>query len=342
MIRHRLRRDDGRHRRRGHHRQGRRHPQGQVGPRAGDVPRADDRRLPEPVHDHRPGQPVGAVEHVGVDRAARRLDRRPGRRLRDAGFDRIEPTRDGPGRLGPRTSTTAATSRCSRRPTRGTWAPTCPASRACSCRTSAASTSTARRATPSSSRSSSASSSPVPPGRSATTAWSTGCSPTSPLVLDMMAGLDLPPLESMTAEEARDFMTEANAARPPGPEVGEIVDGTLPGRRRRPRLPPVPAGVTGAAPARRLLPRRWLGARQPRDRRPVLPRPVRALGHGHRVGRLPPRPGGPLPGGRRRRVRRPAVDRRPHRRARWHPRPADRRRVERRGQPRRRRQPEGA
>ena len=44
-----------------------------------------------------------------------------------------------------------------------------------------------------------------------------------------MAGLDLPPLESMTAQEARDFMTEANAARPPGPDVGEIVDGTLPG-----------------------------------------------------------------------------------------------------------------
>ncbi len=48
-------------------------------------------------------------------------------------------------------------------------------------------------------------------------------------VLEMMAGLDLPPLESMTAQEARDFMTEANAARPTGPEVGEIVDGTLPG-----------------------------------------------------------------------------------------------------------------
>src|SRR5215213_2858682 len=49
------------------------------------------------------------------------------------------------------------------------------------------------------------------------------------LVLDMMAGLDLPPLESMSPEEARAFMAEANAARPPGPEVGEIVDGTLPG-----------------------------------------------------------------------------------------------------------------
>jgi acetyl esterase/lipase len=33
----------------------------------------------------------------------------------------------------------------------------------------------------------------------------------------------------MSAEEARAFMTEANAVRPPGPEVGEIVDGVLPG-----------------------------------------------------------------------------------------------------------------
>ena len=32
--------------------------------------------FPEPVHHHRSGQPVGAVEHDGVDRAARRLDRR--------------------------------------------------------------------------------------------------------------------------------------------------------------------------------------------------------------------------------------------------------------------------
>src|SRR4051812_24954722 len=49
------------------------------------------------------------------------------------------------------------------------------------------------------------------------------------MVLDLMAGLELPPLESMSAEEARAFLDEANAARPPGPDVGEIVDGTLPG-----------------------------------------------------------------------------------------------------------------
>jgi cation diffusion facilitator CzcD-associated flavoprotein CzcO/acetyl esterase/lipase len=48
------------------------------------------------------------------------------------------------------------------------------------------------------------------------------------IVLDMMAQLGLPPLESMSPEAAREFMTMSSAARPPGPEVGEMVDGTLP------------------------------------------------------------------------------------------------------------------
>ncbi|MET0579629.1 MAG: alpha/beta hydrolase fold domain-containing protein, partial [Ilumatobacteraceae bacterium] len=49
------------------------------------------------------------------------------------------------------------------------------------------------------------------------------------MVLTMMAELDLPPLESMTPDEAREFMAVGSAARPPGPDVGEIVDGVLPG-----------------------------------------------------------------------------------------------------------------
>ncbi len=49
------------------------------------------------------------------------------------------------------------------------------------------------------------------------------------LLLDAMAELDLPPIESMSPVEAREFMTVANAERPPGPGVGEIIDGTLPG-----------------------------------------------------------------------------------------------------------------
>jgi acetyl esterase/lipase/cation diffusion facilitator CzcD-associated flavoprotein CzcO len=49
------------------------------------------------------------------------------------------------------------------------------------------------------------------------------------LVLAMMAELGMPPLESMPPEQARAFTEQVNAGRPPGPEVGEIVDGVLPG-----------------------------------------------------------------------------------------------------------------
>ncbi len=49
------------------------------------------------------------------------------------------------------------------------------------------------------------------------------------MVLDMLAGMNLPTFDSMSAEQARDFLTQLNAARPPGPSVGEIVDATLPG-----------------------------------------------------------------------------------------------------------------
>jgi len=48
-------------------------------------------------------------------------------------------------------------------------------------------------------------------------------------VLDLMAGMDLPPIESMSVDEARAFMAAGVETRPPGPEVGEIVDGILPG-----------------------------------------------------------------------------------------------------------------
>jgi len=49
------------------------------------------------------------------------------------------------------------------------------------------------------------------------------------LVLTMVAELDLPPLETMSVEEARQFVVDSAALRPPGPDVGEIVDGVLPG-----------------------------------------------------------------------------------------------------------------
>ncbi|MEO1063239.1 MAG: alpha/beta hydrolase fold domain-containing protein [Actinomycetota bacterium] len=49
------------------------------------------------------------------------------------------------------------------------------------------------------------------------------------IVLEVMAELDLPPIESLPVEDARGFMEASSAERPPGPDVGEIVDGTFPG-----------------------------------------------------------------------------------------------------------------
>ena len=48
-------------------------------------------------------------------------------------------------------------------------------------------------------------------------------------MLEAMAELDLPSIESMSVEDARAFMEASGAMMPPGPDVGEIVDGTLPG-----------------------------------------------------------------------------------------------------------------
>ncbi|MGY3633545.1 flavin-containing monooxygenase [Bradyrhizobium sp. Lot33] len=49
------------------------------------------------------------------------------------------------------------------------------------------------------------------------------------LVLNMLADMKLPPIESLGAQGARDFLDEFNKGRPAGRPVGEIVDGTLPG-----------------------------------------------------------------------------------------------------------------
>jgi acetyl esterase/lipase len=49
------------------------------------------------------------------------------------------------------------------------------------------------------------------------------------MVLEAMAAMELPPIESMPVEEARAFMQAVEAERPPGPEVGEIIDGVMSG-----------------------------------------------------------------------------------------------------------------
>ena len=49
------------------------------------------------------------------------------------------------------------------------------------------------------------------------------------IMLELMAGLDLPAMDTMSAADARAFSDAMAAQRAPGPDVGEIVDGTLPG-----------------------------------------------------------------------------------------------------------------
>jgi cation diffusion facilitator CzcD-associated flavoprotein CzcO/acetyl esterase/lipase len=49
------------------------------------------------------------------------------------------------------------------------------------------------------------------------------------IVLDLMASLELPPMETMSVADARAFIEATATVRPPGPEVGEIADATLPG-----------------------------------------------------------------------------------------------------------------
>jgi cation diffusion facilitator CzcD-associated flavoprotein CzcO/acetyl esterase/lipase len=49
------------------------------------------------------------------------------------------------------------------------------------------------------------------------------------MMLQVMAELDLPPLDSLPVPEARAFSDALAQQRPPGPDVGEIVDAALPG-----------------------------------------------------------------------------------------------------------------
>jgi cation diffusion facilitator CzcD-associated flavoprotein CzcO/acetyl esterase/lipase len=49
------------------------------------------------------------------------------------------------------------------------------------------------------------------------------------MLIKTLAELELPPLESLSAEDARGLMQAVESVRPPGREVGEVVDGVLPG-----------------------------------------------------------------------------------------------------------------
>ncbi len=49
------------------------------------------------------------------------------------------------------------------------------------------------------------------------------------MVLNELAAMNLPAIESMTVDDARASVVQSAEARPPGPDVGEVTDGTLSG-----------------------------------------------------------------------------------------------------------------
>ena len=94
--------------------------------------------FPNMFMNHRSAEPVGAEQHAGLDRAARRVDRRlPSSTCANTPSTWSTPTRR-PRSNGSSTSATSPTRPCTCSPTPGTWAPTSPASRGSSCPTPAA------------------------------------------------------------------------------------------------------------------------------------------------------------------------------------------------------------
>jgi cation diffusion facilitator CzcD-associated flavoprotein CzcO/acetyl esterase/lipase len=49
------------------------------------------------------------------------------------------------------------------------------------------------------------------------------------MVLDFIESLGMPPIDELSVEDAREYSDTMSAERPPGPEVGQIVDGVFPG-----------------------------------------------------------------------------------------------------------------
>ena len=149
----------------------------------------------------------------------------------------------------------------------------------------------------------------------------------------MLDSLELPPVEELTPDEAR---AQRRAMLRPSPEpIAECRDldaGGVPARFYRPAVDPI-------GRAARVVPRRRLGARRPRQPRrpvPVARQPRRVL---RAQRRLPAGARAPVPGRARRRRRRHSLGARPRRRARLRPADRRRRRLGRRQPRRRRRQP---
>ena len=116
------------------------------------------------------------------------------------------------------------------------------------------------------------------------------------MVLNQMAAMNLPTMDSMPVEDARAFydsdVSDSSAW------TGRRRDRRrCPARRdRRPGVPALPAADPGPAPDRRVLPRRGLGCGRRYLGRSAVPGPVRAERRDRHLGGLPSRAGAPIPG----------------------------------------------
>src|SRR5262249_134261 len=161
------------------------------------------------------------------------------------------------------------------------------------------------------------------------------------MMLDLFQELALPPLETLPVADARAFVVTMAADRPPGPEVGDVADGVLPGpagpltyrlyRPATPGPPPIrvyfPGGGRGVGVRRSCVGRLgWAGRGG-------------EVGWRRRLRRLSARPRSAVPCSGRRRVRRGLLDRRPRLDAGRRTRSARGLRVERGREHRRRRLP---
>ena len=162
------------------------------------------------------------------------------------------------------------------------------------------------------------------------------------LVLGMLAEMNLPQIEQLGAQGARDFVTEFNKGRPAGRPVGEVgsgalqgADGPLPYRLYRPATPgphPIVVYFHGGG---------WVFGDE-LVRRSVLPRHLPPQRNDRRQRRVPPCARASLPGGGRGWLCSDALDRRTCGRARRQAGAGAGRRLERRRQHRRRHLSAGA
>ena len=91
------------------------------------------------------------------------------------------------------------------------------------------------------------------------------------MLIKTMEELDLPPMESLSVEDARALMQAIEAVRPPGRASGRGRRRGAPGCRGGVGLPALSPGRCGSPSDRRLLPRWRVGARRPGLRRSLLP-----------------------------------------------------------------------